>query len=173
MNVTEATDQNRLRTGVHAPRWAWIVGTFFGTGLLKPGPGTWASLTTALLWYGLGRQLPFGYQFPMNLCLLAVATALGIPAATRIARQLGVEDPGCVVIDETAGQLLTLLWAPLRWQSMLAGLILFRLFDITKPFPIRKLERFPEGTGIMVDDLGAGLYALALMQLLLHFGILK
>jgi phosphatidylglycerophosphatase A len=105
--------------------------------------------------------------------VLALSVAVGIPAATKIARALGKKDPSIVVIDETAGQLLTLLGAPLNWQSMLVGLILFRVFDITKPFPIRRLEKLPEGTGIVVDDLGAGLYALALMHLLLHFAILK
>lgn len=156
-----------------APAWAWAVGTFFGTGLLKPGPGTWSSLATTLVWFALGRALPSGIRLPIHLVLLALATVLGIPAATRIARALGKKDPGIVVIDETAGQLLTLLGAPLNWQSMLAGLILFRVFDISKPFPIRRLEKLPEGTGIVVDDLGAGLYALAVMHLLLHFAILK
>jgi phosphatidylglycerophosphatase A len=112
-------------------------------------------------------------RLPIHLTLLALATVVGIPAATLIARALGKKDPSIVVIDETAGQLLTLLGAPLNWQSMLVGLILFRAFDITKPFPIRRLEKLPEGTGIVVDDLGAGLYALAVMHLLLHFAILK
>ena len=109
----------------------------------------------------------------MNVALVILATAVGIPAATRIAHAIGKKDPGIVVIDETAGQLLSFLGAPVNWQSLLVGLILFRLFDITKPFPIRRLEKLPDGTGIVVDDLGAGLYALAIMQLLLHFGILK
>jgi len=169
--ITEATALNRK--AVQAPRWAWAVGTFLGTGLLKPGPGTWSSLATTLIWFALGRALPVGIRLPVNLTLLALATIVGIPAATRIARALGKKDPGIVVIDETAGQLLTLLGAPLNWQSMLLGLILFRVFDITKPFPIRRLEKLPEGTGIVVDDLGAGLYALTVMQLLLHFAILK
>ena len=77
-----------------------------------------------------------------------------------------------MVIDETAGQLITLIAAPLTWKSLLAAFILFRAFDITKPPPVRWLERLPEGTGIVVDDVGAGLYALAVMQLLLHFGVL-
>jgi phosphatidylglycerophosphatase A len=84
----------------------------------------------------------------------------------------GLKDPQFVVIDEVAGQLVTLIAVPLAWKTFLAGLILFRVFDIWKPFPIRRLERLPEGTGIVVDDLGAGLYALAVMHLLLHFGLL-
>ena len=174
MNDAETTEATALNPkGAPAPGWAWVVGTFFGTGLLRPGPGTWSSLATTLIWFALGRALPIGMRLPILFALLALVTAVGIPAATRIARALGKKDPGIVVIDETAGQLLTLLGAPLNWQSMLVGLILFRAFDITKPFPIRRLEKLPEGTGIVVDDLGAGLYALAVMQLLLHFAILK
>ena len=174
MNVAGTTKAGNLELkGPSAPAWAWAVGTFFGSGLLKPGPGTWASLATTLIWFAIGHALPAGARAPVNLVLLAAATAIGIPAATRIARALGKKDPGIVVIDETAGQLLTFLGAPLHWPSMLVGLILFRAFDITKPFPIRRLEKLPEGTGIVVDDLGAGLYALVVMQLLLHFGILK
>jgi phosphatidylglycerophosphatase A len=174
MNDAGTTEATGLKPkGAHAPGWAWAVGTFFGTGLLKPGPGTWSSLATTLIWFALGRALPSGMRLPIHLALLALSVAVGIPAATRIARALGKKDPSIVVIDETAGQLLTLLGAPLNWQSMLVGLILFRVFDITKPFPIRRLEKLPEGTGIVIDDLGAGLYALALMHLLLHFAILK
>jgi len=77
-----------------------------------------------------------------------------------------------VVIDETAGQLVTLIGAPLTWKSFLAGFILFRAFDIVKPPPVRQLERLPEGTGIVVDDVAAGPYGLAVMQFLVHFGLL-
>ena len=174
MNVAETTKAADLESNrPHAPAWAWAIGTFFGSGLLKPGPGTWASLATTLLWFALGSALPPTARLPVNLMLLAVTVVVGIPAATRVARALGKKDPGIVVIDETAGQLLTFLGVPLHWPSMLVGLILFRAFDITKPFPIRRLEKLPEGTGIVVDDLGAGLYALVVMHFLLHFGILK
>jgi phosphatidylglycerophosphatase A len=90
-----------------------------------------------------------------------------------VARASGKKDPQFVVIDETAGQLITLIAAPVAWKSLLAAFILFRAFDIVKPPPIRSLERFPEGTGIVVDDVGAGLYALAVMQLLLYFHVLS
>ncbi len=156
-----------------APAWAWVLGTFFGTGLGRPGPGTWASVLTTLLWGGFAR-----FADPASLSWFAAGSAVlltlvGIPAATRVSRALGKEDPSQVVIDEAAGQMIAFIAAPLNWHCLLAGLILFRAFDITKPFPIRRLERLPEGTGIMLDDVGAGLYALAVMQLLLHFSILK
>ena len=82
------------------------------------------------------------------------------------------EDPGFVVIDEVAGQLITLIAVPVSWKSLVMGFILFRGFDIVKPPPIRALERLPEGTGIVIDDVGAGLYALAVMHLLMHFGVI-
>jgi len=155
-----------------APLWASLIATFFGAGRLKPGPGTWGSLATVIVWYLVSRVLPAAWVIPANLALAAAAVAVGIPAATRVARASGTKDPQFVVIDETAGQLITLLGAPLTWKSFLAGFILFRAFDIVKPYPIRQLEKLPEGTGIVVDDVAAGLYGLAVMQLLLHFGLL-
>jgi phosphatidylglycerophosphatase A len=104
--------------------------------------------------------------------LAAVAILIGIPAATQMARSTGLKDPQFVVIDEVAGQLITLIAVPVSWKSLLLGFILFRGFDIVKPPPVRQLEHLPEGTGIVLDDVGAGLYALALMQLALHFGLL-
>ena len=95
---------------------------------------------------------------------------IGIPAATRVARGSGTKDPQFVVIDEVAGQLVALIGVPLAWKSFLAGFILFRVFDIVKPPPVRQLEAIPEGAGIVLDDVAAGLYALATMHLLLHFG---
>jgi phosphatidylglycerophosphatase A len=105
--------------------------------------------------------------------MAAAAVALGIPAATRVARASGTKDPHFVVIDEVAGQWVTLLFVPVTWKTLAVGFILFRGFDILKPPPVRQLERLPEGTGIVVDDVGAGIYALAVMQLLLHFGLLS
>jgi len=163
---SEAKDRSR------APLWATTVATFFGAGRLRPGPGTWGSLATVLLWWLLAQQIPPTWQ-PMAAVLLAiVAILVGIPAATRVCRASGVKDPQFVVIDEVAGQLITLIAVPLAWQSLLAGFILFRGFDILKPPPVRQLEKLPEGFGIVLDDVGAGIYAAALLQILLHFGVL-
>jgi phosphatidylglycerophosphatase A len=109
---------------------------------------------------------------------LAVAIAIfviliGIPAATRISRASGRKDPQFVVIDEVAGQLIALIAVPIAWKTFLAGFILFRGFDILKPPPIRQLEKLPEGTGIVLDDVAAGIFALVGMHLLLHFGLLS
>jgi phosphatidylglycerophosphatase A len=106
------------------------------------------------------------------MSLAALAVLVGIPAATQVARAAGLKDPQFVVIDEVAGQWITLLFAPVAWKTVLAGFILFRGFDIVKPPPVRQLERLPEGTGIVVDDVAAGVYGLVVLQLLIRFGIL-
>ena len=159
-------------TTTAAPLWATLVATYFGAGRLKPGPGTWGSLATMLTWRALSHFLPAMWVLPTNILLAIVAVAIGIPAATRVARASHTKDPQFVVIDETAGQLITLIGAPLAWKSFLAGFILFRVFDIVKPPPVRQLERLPEGTGIVVDDVAAGIYGLVVLQILLHFGLL-
>jgi phosphatidylglycerophosphatase A len=155
-----------------APRWATLVATFFGIGQLRPGPGTWASLATTLLWWLIASRLTAPLQLAIILVLIVVTVAIGIPASTLEARGCGKKDPSHVVIDEVAGQLVALIACPIMWQALVAGFILFRVFDIVKPPPIRRLEKLPEGTGIVVDDLGAGVYAFIVLQLLLHFRLL-
>ncbi|MGA2979880.1 MAG: phosphatidylglycerophosphatase A [Terriglobales bacterium] len=155
-----------------APLWASLVATFFGAGRLKPGPGTWGSLATVLVWALASSRIPVASRTWATTIAAVAVTIIGIPAATLVARGSGLKDPQFVVIDEVAGQLVALIAVPLAWKSFLAGFILFRVFDIWKPFPIRQLERLPEGTGIVVDDLGAGFYALAVMHLLLYFRLL-
>jgi phosphatidylglycerophosphatase A len=147
--------------------WAWLIGTFFGAGLLKPGPGTYGSIAAVLLWYAAAHILhPAPIALAVGTALGAILAALiGIPAATIVARESGREDPGHVVIDEVAGQLIALIAIPADWRHAALSLLLFRLFDILKPPPIRQLERLPAGTGIMLDDVAAGLFALAVAQL--------
>ena len=156
-----------------APLWSTLVATFFGIGYMKPGPGTWGSAAGLLLWAALAPWLPESARIPTVISMAAVMTLIGIPAATQVARAFAKKDPQFVVIDEVAGQLIALIAAPLTWKSFLAGFILFRAFDIVKPPPVRQLEKLPEGTGIVLDDVVAGLYALGVMQLLLHWGLLK
>lgn len=152
---------------------AWLIATFFGCGRLRPGPGSWASAATVLLWWAISRAAGPEIQVLFAVLLACLAVTLGIPAATRVARESGITDPSFVVIDEVAGQLIALIAAPVRWKTLLAGFILFRAFDIVKPPPLRLLERIPGGAGIMLDDVGAGLYALAILQAALHFGWLR
>ena len=158
-------------SGPPAGTWAWVVATFLGAGRGRPGPGTWGSAATVLLWWLLTRAITARWQALGCAVFAAFVVAIGIPAATRVARQTGLKDPQFVVIDEVAGQLIALIAVPVHWKTLLAGFILFRAFDMVKPPPVRQLERLPEGFGIVIDDVGAGLYALAVMQLLLHFGV--
>jgi phosphatidylglycerophosphatase A len=148
--------------------WAWLIGTFFGAGLLKPGPGTYGSIAAVLLWYGAAHILhPSSIALAIGTAIAAaIATLMGIPAATIVARESGREDPGHVVIDEVAGQLIALIAIPADWPHAALSLLLFRFFDILKPPPIRQLERLPSGTGIMLDDVAAGFFALAVAQLI-------
>jgi phosphatidylglycerophosphatase A len=148
--------------------WAWTVATFFGAGFGKPGPGTWGSVAAVLLWAAYAWAF---HPTPQSLLLallagIAVTMALGIPASTIVARESGREDPGFVVIDEVIGQWIALLGSRANWRHALIALVLFRLFDITKPFPARQLESLPGGWGIVFDDVAAGLYALGVASLL-------
>jgi phosphatidylglycerophosphatase A len=160
-------------TARQTPVWASAIATFFGIGRLRPGPGSWASATTVLLWWALASVLPPAARTPLAIAIVVVVTLIGIPAATRVSRGAGIKDPQFVVIDEVAGQLVALIAVPLAWKTFLAGFILFRVFDILKPPPVRQLEALPEGTGIVLDDVAAGLYALGSMHLFLHFSLLK
>jgi phosphatidylglycerophosphatase A len=150
-------------------RLSWLIATFFGIGYLQPGSGTWASALTVLLWWTAGQWLPPAWLVSVALVISILVTLIGIPPSTVVARESGIEDPGFVVIDEVAGQMIALIAVPLHWKYLLASFILFRSFDIVKPFPLRRLEELPGGTGIMLDDVGAGLYALALLQVWVHF----
>jgi phosphatidylglycerophosphatase A len=152
--------------------WAWLVGTFFGIGNLRPGPGTWASVATVLLWWGATRVIFVPHQWIVAAILAVFVTLVGIAASGLVARESETKDPSFVVIDEVAGQLVALIYVPAEWKYLLVSLILFRVFDIVKPPPLRWLERLPEGTGIMLDDLGAGLYAWVIMIGVVHYRIM-
>jgi len=151
--------------------WAWLVGTFFGAGMLKPGPGTYGSVAAALLWWG-GAHVWQPGRTALAVCTFlaaAVAALVGIPAATIVAREAGRKDPGFVVIDEVAGQWVALTCMGPDWRHAALGLVLFRIFDIWKPWPVRRLEELPEGTGIMLDDLAAGALALVVGVIVSHW----
>jgi phosphatidylglycerophosphatase A len=143
--------------------------TFFGVGHLQPGGGTWAAALTVLLWWLAARAMPSVLQVPVAVVTALSVTLIGIAPSSVVARESGEKDPRFVVIDEVAGQMIALIGCPLNWKYLLAGFILFRSFDIVKPFPLRRLEKLPAGTGIMMDDVGAGLYALVLLQVCRYF----
>lgn len=149
--------------------WAWTAATFFGAGFGKPGPGTWGSVAAALLWL---LVMSTAHLSTTQTALVSVAGALlaliiGIPAATIVERESGREDPGHVVLDEVCGQWIALAAAPAGWAHVLLAVLLFRAFDILKPWPARPLEQLRGGAGIMLDDVAAGIYAL-IVFLVIH-----
>ena len=153
--------------------WAWLIATFFGAGYLKPGPGTYGSAAAVLLWAAFAwLARPSTLTLTLALTLgITFALVLGIPAATVVERESARTDPGFVVIDEVIGQWIALLACPPDWRNGLICLVFFRLFDIVKPFPVRRFERLPAGWGIVFDDVAAGLYALgsaALLRVAMH-----
>jgi len=151
-----------------------------GVGYLPLAPGTWGSLLAVGIYLGL-QTFVFGFVraragensvlllaptvifIAAELVLITIITLMGIWAATRAEKLLGKKDPGRVVIDEVAGQLIAFL--PILpkldpgWVSIIVAFVTFRLFDIVKPYPARRLEKLESGLGIMSDDIVAGAYA--------------
>lgn len=138
-------------------RAAWWIATVFGCGLVPVAPGTAGSLAGLASAYLLTRYL---HLPPFCLLILALGfIPIGFWSAGEAARILGKKDPGQVVVDEVLGQWVTLAGAArLNWRAFLFGFVLFRLFDIWKPPPVRQFEALPGGQGIVADDLMAGLY---------------
>lgn len=143
------------------PGWAVWVATGGGVGNLPVAPGTAGSALGVGLMVGL-RWLPFEPPLVWAASAGAVLFILGVGvwSASRAEAYFGRTDPEAVVVDEVAGQMLALLASPgATWKGLLAGFVLFRLFDVFKPFPARRLERRPGGWGIMLDDVAAGAYS--------------
>lgn len=133
----------------------WLA-TGFGIGFVPFAPGTFGTLLGLLVTWGLFQWLPSMTTFA-TVCL--VLLLISCPICGRAARRLGRHDPGSVVLDEIAALQLVFLAVDFRVDTAVAGFLTFRLFDILKPWPIRQLERFPGGWGIVADDVGAGVYA--------------
>jgi phosphatidylglycerophosphatase A len=161
---------NKIESRDRTPLWASAIAAVGGIGKIKPGPGTWGSAVAVLLWVVISRLIPSDLHTVSLVVLSLVVIGIGIPAATEMVRTTGSKDPQSVVIDEVAGQWITLIAVPVAWKSLLVGFILFRGFDILKPPPIRRIEALRDGFGIVLDDVAAGLYALILMHLFLHLG---
>lgn len=155
-----------------ADRTALVLSTW-GVGYLPLAPGTWGSAVGVLLYLlweraagpylgtGATGGRPTLLTAAVNSCAFLAVCVSGIWAAGRAARKLSVKDPQVVVVDEVMGQILTLMFVPFgsSWRVILAGFLLFRVFDVWKPYPIRRLERLGGGFGICADDLLAGIYA--------------
>ena len=144
-------------------RLATAVATGLGSGYAPVAPGTAGSLVGLALFWPV-HHLPLVGQVVATVLVFA----LGVAASARVARRLGIEDPGLVVADEVVGMWVSLLGLPLTGVTAVAGFVLFRVFDVFKPYPARDLEHLPGGWGIMCDDVMAGIYA----NLLLRAGLL-
>jgi phosphatidylglycerophosphatase A len=162
-----------------------------GVGLIPLAPGTWGAgvgvgVYFLVVWLAetafvrgdaRGLESSSSFQVLLTTLLLVVifaVSAAGTWAATRAEKLLGKKDPGAVVVDEVAGQLVALLFVPrgAGWWVLVAAFVAFRVFDIWKPYPVRRLEGLGGGLGIMADDLLAGFYAAAVTSLLISIRIL-
>ena len=165
-------------TAPRKPRVALAIATCFGLGYIPKSPGTFGSLVgagvaVAMAWLGFKRLLLIEVDVPLHfwttgllpayyeLVVGALVAILGVVVADRAVKYAGHKDPQYVVIDEVSGQLLTycMPFTVFNWKSFVLGFILFRVFDIWKPFPVRQAEKLPGGWGIMADDWVAAIYA--------------
>lgn len=138
----------------------------FGSGLAPKMPGTFGTVAALPLVVLLSHYGSFsGY-----LIVTIVVSIVGIWICGKAAQDMGVHDDSSIVWDEVAGMLITMLAVPLSWQTVLAGFVLFRFFDILKPWPISYLDKHVHGGfGIMVDDVLAGLFAMGILHIGLYF----
>ena len=139
----------------------WIA-TCFKVGYLPLAPGTWGSAFAILLWWMLLKDLN-AYVFGV---IIIIFLLIGIVVSNIIIDQSGNHDPSYIIIDELVGQWLALLFLPEGFFNIAIAFILFRFFDIIKPWPIRLIEKVPKGLGVMSDDLTAGLITLVLIQVI-------
>ncbi len=139
-----------------------------GAGYVPRLPGTVGTLVAVPLSIALNRLA--AEKFPLASAIVVVSVLCAIWSSTRGAAILGQKDPQIIVIDEIVGFLVGNFLAPFRWTVLFWSFLLFRFFDITKPFPINRLEQLPGGVGIVLDDVMAGCYTFFALRLLLYFG---
>ncbi|WP_146906967.1 phosphatidylglycerophosphatase A family protein [Arenimonas daejeonensis] len=143
----------------------WIAAGF-GAGFSPRAPGTVGSLAALLPWWFLMKDMPL----PVYLTVLAVGFGIGVWASHWAIARTGIEDPSLVVWDEYIGMWIALLFLPTGWAWVVAAFVLFRIFDIAKPWPVSWADRkLHGGFGAMLDDAIAGVYALAVVQALAFF----
>lgn len=147
----------------------YLISSTLGIGYLGKGGGTVAAVATCLVWYLLqmhGNEVLL-YQILASVCV----TVLGVWSASQVEPFWGKDDKK-VVIDEVAGMCISLIALPVTWQYLLAGLVLFRFFDIAKPLFIKRAEQVKGGLGVMLDDVLAGVCANLVLQCALYFNVL-
>lgn len=140
-----------------------VISTFFGLGYFPVAPGTITSLVVILAYKFYLYQL----NWPLYLLILFLLFLVGVYTSTKFSAESNKKDPRKIVIDEACGQLLVLFRMPEAWFPVLASFVLFRVFDIVKPYPIKKVEFLPAGWGIMMDDVVAAIYAGVIVNLYL------
>jgi phosphatidylglycerophosphatase A len=152
-----------------------LLASGFGAGYAPIAPGTAGAMVACLMLIILNGWLPevfsTEWKFPHAPCyLLLVGTffIVGVVASDLLEPIWG-KDPSAIVIDEMVGMWISLLWVPFRWPYLLAGFVLFRVFDIWKPLGIRRIERWKGGWGVMMDDVLAGVYANIVLQLIVWY----
>lgn len=156
-------------------RTAYLIAAGAGAGFAPIAPGTFGSMEGVIIYFAI-TALPFEpkTQIVFLLVTALLLFAVGVWASSRACKITGHKDPGVIVIDEVTGQLIGI--APLALAPSVAGAVLafllFRFFDIFKPYPIYKLERLPSGLGVMSDDALAGLYTAVLIWLALLLGLI-
>jgi phosphatidylglycerophosphatase A len=145
-------------TGPGGP-WVWLA-AWGPCGYAPVAPGTFGTLGAIPLWWALAR-LPLAWYVVATVAFAALA----VVAAHHAGRHWGIADASPIVIDEVAGYLVTMIGAPVSWPAALGGFLLFRVFDVLKPWPASALDRVKNGFGVAMDDVAAGVYALAVLQL--------
>ena len=163
--MTPTTKARAIKTFTH-PLYFLALG--FGSGLSRWMPGTAGSLA-AIPVFLLFQPLGLVWQ----LVIIAISFVAGIAMCDWVAKDMEIKDPGCIVWDEFVGLWITYLLLPPAWYWLVVGFLLFRLFDIWKPWPVSFLDRKLEGgLGIMADDVAAGIYGLVALQVL-YYGSLQ
>jgi len=157
MKSTSASLNSVFRNPIH------FLAFGFGSGLLPKAPGTWGTVAAIPIYL-----LIASYPLWLYLLITTILIAFAIYASEVTSRDLGVHDHSGIVIDEIVGYLVTMIALPVDWFWMLGGFILFRIFDVWKPFPIRWIDRHVKGGfGIVLDDLLAGVFAWIVLQVAL------
>ena len=150
-----------------APLWATTIATSFGAGFSPLAPGTMGTLTAIPMAWAVAR----GGTIAFVVATIAIS-AIGTWAAEVFGRAHGTDDDQRIVVDEVAGYFVTLLLVPHGWPQLLLAFVLFRLFDIWKPWPVRLIDReVGGGFGVMADDLAAGVYGMLVLYALQHYGL--
>jgi phosphatidylglycerophosphatase A len=153
---------------------SWTIGTFLGIGLIPIMPGTFASIAAALIWISIPeyyfynsseKSIYFGEYF-IFLGILIICSYFFVYICKECEKKFG-KDAGCIVIDEVVGYMVAVMFLPRTMMVAIYALILFRIFDITKPFFINRLQKLPHGWGVMLDDVLAGVYTNIILHVIL------